>query len=141
MSDKKLPEPIKVHNQGGRLFTHHELHFKPGKTTEVPPEHVEAVLKLLKDYPTELVTDDQANLRAAQLTQNIAELRSMNADLNRQLAILKDAANGNEDPGTIANLQAKLKAATDEIASLKHEHASAKTRISQLDAQLSGKKK
>lgn len=141
MSDKKLPEPIKVHNQGGRLFTHHELHFKPGKTTEVPSQHVEAVLKLLKDYPSELVTDDQANARAAQLSQNVAELRSLNAQLNREIAILKDASTGNENVGTIDDLTKKLEAAKKTITDLTHERNSATQRIRELETQLSGRKK
>ena len=47
---------MKVYNQGGRLFTHHELNIPAGQFTTIPDHYVEVIQKLLKDYPTELVT-------------------------------------------------------------------------------------
>lgn len=130
---------MKVYNQGQRKFTHYELVFTPGSATEIPKAHEEAVAKLLKSYPNELITDEAANKRQAELANSVTELRSLNAKLNRDIAKLKDAQNGNEDPGTIADLTNKLEAANKAVADLTLERNMATQRVRELESQLSGK--
>lgn len=132
---------MKVFNQGQRKFTHHELVFNPGTSTEIPEVHTESVTKLLKEYPNELITDEAANKRTAELATSVTELRSLNAKLNREIAILKDQANGNEDVGSIADLTKKLEAATKAVTDLTLERNTAHQRVRELETQLSGKKK
>jgi hypothetical protein len=130
---------MKVYNQGQRKFTHHELVFNPGTSTEIPKSHEEAVANLLKSYPNELITDEAANKRAAELANSVTELRSINAKLNRDIAKLKDAQNGNEDVGTISDLSNKLTSATALLADAKLQRDAATNRIRELEKQLSGK--
>lgn len=130
---------MKVHNQGQRKFTHHELVFNPGTSTEIPKQHEEAVAKLLKSYPSELITDEAANKRTAELNASVTELRSINAKLNREIAKLKETQTNNEDVGTIADLTAKLAAANKSIEDITLERNVATQRIRELESQLSGK--
>jgi predicted transglutaminase-like cysteine proteinase len=130
---------MKVYNQGQRKFTHHELVFNPGTSTEIPKSHEEAITNLLKSYPNELITDEAANKRTAELANSVTELRSLNAKLNRDIAKLKDAQNGNEDVGTIADLTTKLEAANKTVTDVTLQRNAATDRIRELEKQLSGK--
>lgn len=130
---------MKVYNQGQRKFTHHELVFNPGTSTEIPKSHEEAVTNLLKSYPNELITDEAANKRQAELANSVTELRSINAKLNRDIAKLKDAQTGNEDVGTISDLTNKLAVTTASLADVKLQRDAATNRIRELEKQLSGK--
>lgn len=82
---------MKVYNQGGRLFTHFELNLQPGSFTEIPEKHVPAIEKLLKDYPTELVTDENARSSSQKASQQITQLKEEVAALKAQNQKLQNA--------------------------------------------------
>lgn len=77
---------MKVYNQGTRLFTYFELQFKPNQFTHVPDNHVEGVSKMIKSYPTELVTAEDAQSAHRNASGTISELTAENTKLKAQLA-------------------------------------------------------
>ena len=80
---------MKVYNQGGRLFTHHEMNIPAGQFTTIPDHYVEGIQKLLKDYPTELVTADDARSVGNNAAATINQLKTENATLTAQVAKLQ----------------------------------------------------
>ncbi len=86
---------FKVFNQGGRLFTHHELDIPPGKFTTVPSKYVEGIKKLIKAYPTELTSAETAHTAhagsAAQINELTLRAEKAEADVKKlQGMILED---------------------------------------------------
>lgn len=124
---------MKVFNKGGRTFQHHELAIRPGVATEIPEKYQEAITKLLKDYSSELITDEQANKAAAELTKSVTELRSINANLTAEIEKLKKEVNGAEVVGDAASIAEELKTAKATIAEREKDLRAAIDRISELE--------
>ena len=80
---------FKVFNQGGRIFSHHELQLLPGRFTEVPAKYADAVRKLLVDYKTELVSADTAQELGRNQAGKVNELTAENASLKKQIEKLQ----------------------------------------------------
>lgn len=84
---------MKVYNQGGRIFKiAGGIDVRPGVFTEIPEAQNEAAELLLKNYPTEIITDELASANAKAKDVTIASLQERVAALEKENAALKEAA-------------------------------------------------
>ncbi len=90
---------MKVFNQGGRTYTHHELAIRPGVFTPIPEQHQAAVKKLLEKYSHELVSAEDHSARAGRLAQTVTDLQGQVEELKAKLL----EANGTDGEGKTEN--------------------------------------
>lgn len=124
---------MKIYNRGGRLFSHHELRIKADSFTEIPDVHVEAVKKLLKDYPNELITAEDAESSANKLAKTVDEQRARIAELaDTNARLVRDGLSA-EDRDTTEKLTTDLTVANKTIADLRTEINTAVERCRELE--------
>lgn len=93
--ETKTGETIRIFNQGARAFKIYGILVNPGRFSDIPVEHAEHVEKLLKDYPTELVTDKAAKAVEKAKDERIKVLEAQVAELteaNRKLQLVVSGA-------------------------------------------------
>ena len=119
---------MKIFNKGARSFLFHGLRLEPMTFTEIPEKYEASAAKLLADYPTELVTGENAGAASqvlakekADLEREVAELKRQNEKLQKLLVSSPEetaAAGAVQQDGKIAALETDLATARSKIAAL-----------------------
>jgi uncharacterized protein involved in exopolysaccharide biosynthesis len=79
---------MKVFNQSGHAFVLGTLRMEPMKFTQIPEENEERVTALIKEYPTELMSEGDVNLTTKNAKASLAEKDKEIAKLRAQVANL-----------------------------------------------------
>jgi deoxyribodipyrimidine photolyase len=142
---------MKVFNKGGRKFVIHEIHINPGVKTEIPDKYSAEAEKLLKNYPDEILTAEDADKRASLREQQVTDLQGQVEELKGKLATVAtgDSAEAAAElkaaviaaEKIAADRTADARAAVDRIHELEQLLAQRDDQIATLKSQLSGKGK